>query len=74
MEAESLSAEAEPLGLLVSLIKAKVQKFGDILAATTESLPVIVENVEVTQAITHLGSVIHSSTGCEPLCQSSTSL
>ena len=62
---DSLSEEAEPLGLRVSWIKTKVQAFGDILDATVESIPVNGENVEVTQTFTYLGSVIHSSTNCE---------
>ena len=38
-ELESLSEEAEPLGLLgVSWNKTKVQAFGDILDATVESI------------------------------------
>ena len=41
---ESLSEEAEPLGLQVSS-----QAFGDILDTTTESVPVSGEDVEVTQ-------------------------
>ena len=45
---DSLSEEAEPLGLRVSWIKTKVQAFGDILDATTESIPVSGENEEVT--------------------------
>ena len=62
---ESLSEEADPLGLRVSWIKTNVQAFGDILDATVESIPVNGENVEVTQTFTYLGSVIHSSTSCE---------
>ena len=37
---DSLSEEAEPLGLRVSRIKTQVQAFGDILDATVESIPV----------------------------------
>ena len=62
---ESLSEEAEPLGLRVSWIKTKVQAFGGILDATIASIPVNDENVEITQTFTYLGSVIHSSTCCE---------
>ena len=62
---DSLSEEAEPLGLRVSWIKTKVQAFGDTLDATVESIPVNGENVEVTQTFTCLGSVIHSSTSCD---------
>ena len=53
---DSLSEEAEPLGLRVSWMKTKVQAFGDILDATVESIPVNGENVEVTQTFTYLGS------------------
>ena len=56
---DSLSVEAEPLGLRVSWIKTKVKAFVDILDATVESIPVNGENVEVTQTFTYLGSVIH---------------
>ena len=42
---ESLSEETEPLGLRVSSMKTKVQVFGEILDATTESIPVSGENV-----------------------------
>ena len=62
---ESLSEENEPLGLRLSWIKTKVHAFVDVLDATVESIPVISENVEVTQTFTYLGSVIHSSTSCE---------
>ena len=62
---DSPSAEAEPLGLRVSWIKSKVQAFGDILDETVVSMPVSGENVEVTQTLTCLGSVILSSTSCE---------
>ena len=61
-ELDSLSVEAEPLGLRVSWIKTKVQAFGDILDATVESIPMSSEYVEVTQTFTYLGSFIHSST------------
>ena len=37
---DSLSQEAEPLGLRVSWIKTNVQAFDDILDATVESIPV----------------------------------
>ena len=58
---ESLREEPEPLGLRVCWIKAN----GHIIHATTESIPLSGENVEVTQASTYIGSVIHSSIGCE---------
>ena len=45
--------------------KTKFQALGDILDANVESIPVSVENVEVTQTFTYLGNVIHSSTSCE---------
>ena len=44
----------------------KIQAFDVILDATTESIPVNGENVQLTQTFTFLGSVIHSSTSCEP--------
>ena len=37
---DSLSEEAEPLGLRVPWINTKVQAFGEILDATVESIPV----------------------------------
>ena len=43
----------------------KIQAFDVILDATTESIPVNGENVQLTQTFTFLGSVIHSSTSCE---------
>ena len=58
---ESLSEEADPLGLRVSWVKTKVQAFGDILDATTESIPVNGENVKDAQTFTCLGSVNQSS-------------
>ena len=62
---DSLSEDAEPFGLRVSWIKTKVQAFGDILNATVESISVNGENVEITQNLTYLNSMIHLSTGCE---------
>ena len=59
---DSLSKEAEPLGLRVFWIKTKVQAFCDILDATIESIPVNGEKVEFTQTFTYLGSVIRLST------------
>ena len=35
---ESLNLEAEPLGVRVSWIKNKVQTFGDLMDATSESV------------------------------------
>ena len=61
---ESLSEVAEPLGLRVFWIKTEFQALDNILDATIESILVSVENVEVTQTFTYLGSVIHSSTSC----------
>ena len=55
---ESLSEEAEPLGLRVSWIKTRAQAFDDLLDATTDSTPVSFENVEVTQTCTYIGRVI----------------
>ena len=34
--------------------------------AALESIPVCGENVEITETFTYLGSVIHTSAGCEP--------
>ena len=62
---ETLSEEAEPLGLRVSWIKTKIQAFGDILEAAVDSLPVAGENVDVVETFTYLGSVVHRSTSCE---------
>ena len=61
---ESLSEEAEPLGLQVSWMKTKIQAFGEILDVTIESIPVSGKNV-VKLKLTHFCSVIHSSTSCE---------
>ena len=62
---ETLSEEAEPLGLRVSWIKTKIQAFGDILEAGIKSLPVAGENVDIVETFTYLGSVVHQSTTCE---------
>ena len=62
---EALSEESEPLGLRVSWVKTKIQAFGDILDAATESLPVAGENVDVVETFTYLGSVVHRSASCE---------
>ena len=56
---ESLSKGTEPLGLRVPWIKTKVQAFSEILVATTESIPLISENIEIVEKFTYLGSVIH---------------
>ena len=45
---ESLYEETESLRLRVPWIKTKVQAFVDIIDATTVSIPVSAENVEVT--------------------------
>ena len=45
-------------------MKTKIQAFVDILAATSVSIAISDENVEVTQTFTYLGSVFHSSTNC----------
>jgi len=62
---ETLTVEAEPLGLRVSWIKTKIQDFGSILDAATKSCHVVGEKVEVVEKFTYLGSVVHSSTSCE---------
>ena len=54
--ADSMNEEAKKLGLRVFLIKTKVKAFGDILNATVESIPVNVENVEITQMFIYTGS------------------
>ncbi len=61
-----LNEESEPLGLWVSWVKTKIQDFNDILDAAILSVPVCVEDVEVTERFTYLGSDIHVSAGCEP--------
>jgi hypothetical protein len=58
---ETLSEEAEPLGLRVSWIKTKVQVFVDLLDAAVQSVPACGENVEVVERFTYLGSDIHVS-------------
>ena len=63
---DSLSEEEKPHLLRVSWIKTMVQSFDDILDETVESIPVNGGNVKVTQTFPYLGSVIHSSTSCEP--------
>ena len=60
---ESRSEEAKPLGLRVSWIKTKVQAFGDILYAATDSIRVGGENVGIAQTSTFLGDVIYSWRG-----------
>ena len=46
-------------------MKANVQAFGDILDIIIELIPVSDEDVEITQTLTYLGIVIHSSPFCE---------
>ena len=46
----------EPLGLRVSWVKTKIQAFNDILDAALLSVPVCVEDVEVTERFTCLVS------------------
>ena len=65
MALETLSEEAEPLGLRVSWIKTKIQDFGSILDAAMKSCRVEGEKVEIVEKFTYLGSVVHSSTSCE---------
>ena len=62
---EVLNEESEPLGLRVSMIKIKIQAFNDILDAAILSVPVCVEDVEIMERFTYLGSDIHGSAGCE---------
>ena len=69
---ESLTEEAEPLGLRVSWIKTEVQASGDILDVTIPSIPVSSDNLEDTQTFTYLRSVIHSSSSCELAVSQST--
>ena len=61
---ETLSEEAEPLGLRVSWIKTKIQAFGDALDVAMESVSVNGERVEIVDSFTYLGSVIHASATC----------
>ena len=61
-----LNEELEPLGLWISWVKTKIQAFHDILDADILSVPVCVEDVEVTQTFTYLGNDVHVSAGCEP--------
>lgn len=63
---ETLSDEAEPLGLSVSWVKTKIQAFNDILGDAVESIPVNGIDVELTERFTYLGSDIHVSTSCVP--------
>jgi exonuclease III len=63
---QTLSEEAEPLGLRVSWIKTKIQAFSDILDTATQTVLVCGENVELTERFTYLGSDIHVSGSCEP--------
>ena len=60
-----LNEELEPLGLRVSWVKGNIQAFNDILDAAVLSVPVCVEDVEVVERFTYLGSDIHVSAGCE---------
>ena len=53
-------------GLWVSWVKTKIQAFNDIVDAAILSVPVCVEDVEVTEIFTYFGSDIHVSAGCEP--------
>ena len=62
----TLSEESEPLGLRVSWVKTKIQKFGDLPGeAIGSSIPVKDENVEAVDSFTYLGSVVYSSASCE---------
>ena len=62
---EVLNEKWEPLGLLVSWVKTKIQAFNDILDAAILAVPVCGEDVEVVEKFTYLGSDIHVSAGCE---------
>ena len=63
---EVLNEESELLAFPVSCVKTKIQAFNDILDAAILSVPVCVEDVEVTERFTYLGSDIHVSAGCKP--------
>ena len=63
---EVLIEESDPLGLWVSWVKTKIQAFNYILDAAILSVPVYVEDVEVRERLTYLGSDIHVFAGCEP--------
>ena len=52
---ETLSEEAEPLGLCTSWIKTKIQAFGDGLDVAMESVSVNGERVEIVDSFTYLG-------------------
>ena len=58
-----LNEESEPLGLLVSWVKTKIQAFNDILDAAVLSVPVCGEDVDITERFTYLSSDIHVSPG-----------
>ena len=64
MALETLSEEAEPLGLRVSWIKTKIQDFGGTLDDAIKSYRVAGEEVDIVEKFTYLGSVVHSSTTC----------
>ena len=55
----------QSFGLRVPGVKNKVQVFGHILDAITESISVSAENVEVTETLTYHCTMIHSSNICE---------
>jgi len=61
-----LNEESEPLGLLVSWVKTKIQAFNDILDAAVLFVPVWGEDVDVMKKFTYLGSDSHVFAGCEP--------
>ena len=63
---EALNGESEPLGLLVSWVKTKIQAFNDIFDAAVLSVPICGEDVKVTERFTYLGSDIYVFAGCEP--------
>ena len=56
---ELLNEELEPLRSCVSCFKTKIQAFNDILDADILSVSVCVEDVEITERFTYLGSDIH---------------
>ena len=62
---ESLSQEAEPLDSKSPGSRPSSMHSVTSLDATIDSIPVSVENAEVTQTFTYLGSVIRLSTSCE---------
>lgn len=58
---KGLHEDANPLGLLVSWIKIKVQVLEDLLNGTIESVHVCDEDIEIFDNLTYLSRAVHSS-------------